>query len=247
MLTMIAGNLHRDVSDVRLFELGTVFSGTTEKVEERPGLAFGAAGSLPEQGALHPPRPIDFHDVKGALEQVLAQFQSRAVYFDHFPHEAGLTPPWLHPYRAARVAVEGVTVGWFGQLHPRQAAARKLKEPVLVGELYLDRLYKLPLRKPIAREISRFQPVRRDFSLILDQKVGWERIDQALAALQIPELVDWRVREVFRDERMGAREYSLLLGATFQAPDRTLREEELQTFQARVVEAVGKAGARLRS
>jgi len=118
---------------------------------------------------------------------------------------------------------------------------------VLVGELYLDRLYKLPLRKPIAREISRFQPVRRDFSLILDQKVGWERIDQALAALQIPELVDWRVREVFRDERMGAREYSLLLGATFQAPDRTLREEELQTFQARVVEAVGKAGARLRS
>ena len=27
MLAMIAGNLHRDVSDVRLFELGTVFSG----------------------------------------------------------------------------------------------------------------------------------------------------------------------------------------------------------------------------
>ena len=41
-------------------------------------------------------------------------------------------------------------------------------------------------------------------------------------------------------------EYSLLLGATFQAPDRTLREEELQKFQAQVVEAVGKAGARLR-
>jgi phenylalanyl-tRNA synthetase beta chain len=41
MLSMIAGNLHRDVSDVRLFELGTVFSGTVsngvvEKVEERP-------------------------------------------------------------------------------------------------------------------------------------------------------------------------------------------------------------------
>jgi phenylalanyl-tRNA synthetase beta chain len=40
MLSMIAGNLHRDVSDVRLFELGTVFSGTTEKVEERPTLAL---------------------------------------------------------------------------------------------------------------------------------------------------------------------------------------------------------------
>ena len=247
MLAMIAGNLHRDVSDVRLFELGTVFSGTTEKVEERPAVTFGAVGALPEQGALHAARTIEFHDVKGVVEQVLARFQARAVYFDRFPAEAGITPEWLHPFRSARVAVDGTTIGWFGQLHPREAAARKLKDPVLVGELYLDRLYKLPLRKPIAGEISRFQPVRRDFSLILDESIGWERIDQALEGLQIPELVEWRVREVFRDARLGAREYSLLLGATFQAPDRTLREEELQCFQARVVDAVAKAGARLRS
>jgi len=65
--------------------------------------------------------------------------------------------------------------------------------------------------------------------------------------LRIPELVDWRAREVFRDAKLGKSEYSLLMGATFQAPDRTLREEELQSFQAQVVEAVGKAGARLRA
>jgi phenylalanyl-tRNA synthetase beta chain len=252
MLTMIAGTMHRDVSDVRLFELGTVFSGATsngviEKVEERPAIAFGAVGSFPEQGALHGGRPIDFHDVKGAVEQVLARFQARAFYFDRFPAEAGLTPEWLHPYRSARVVVEGGTVGWFGQLHPREAAVRKLKEPVIVGELYLDRLYKLPLLKPVAREISRFQPVRRDFSLVLDRSIEWEQIDRALAGLRIPELVEWRVREVFRDAKLGEREYSLLMGTTFQAPDRTLREEELQNFQAQVVEAVGKAGARLRT
>jgi phenylalanyl-tRNA synthetase beta chain len=259
MLSMIAGNLHRDVSDVGIFELGTVFSGTTDKVEERPSVAFGAAGSAPEQAALHPPRAIDFHDVKGVVEQILARFQASTVYFDRFPAEAGLTPNWLHPYRSARVAVEGVTVGWFGQLHPREAAARKLKEPVLVGEIYLDRLYKLPLRQPIAKEISRFQPVRRDFSLILDESISWDQIDKALAGLRIPELVEWRVREVFRVGRlvagqgtsqganMGAREYSLLLGVTFQAADRTLREEELQSFQAQVVDAVSQAGARLRS
>ena len=247
MLAMIAGNLNRDVSDVRLFEVGTVFSGTAEKVDERPSLAFGAVGSLAEQSALHVARAIEFHDVKGVVEQVVTRFQSRAVDFDRFPAEAGLTPEWLHPYRAARVVVDGATVGWFGQLHPREAAARKLKEQVLVGELYLDRLYKLPLREPVAREISRYQPVRRDFSLVLDESIAWEKIDQAVAGLRIPELVEWRAREVFRDAKLGAGEYALLLGATFQAPDRTLREEELQEFQARVVEAVGKVGARLRS
>jgi phenylalanyl-tRNA synthetase beta chain len=246
MLTMIAGNLNRDVSDVRLFELGTVFSGTTDKVDERAALAFGAVGALPEESALHAGRAFDFFDVKGVVEQVVSRFEMRGMYFDGFPADAGLTPEWLHPYRSARVVADGVTSGWFGELHPREAAARKIKDAVLVGELYLDRLYKLPLRRPVTREISRFQPVRRDFSLVLDKSVNWEAIDRAMAGLQIPELVEWRVREVFRDARLGAQEYALLLGATFQAPDRTLREEELQSFQAQVVDAVGKAGARLR-
>jgi phenylalanyl-tRNA synthetase beta chain len=247
MLAAVAGNLHRDVGDVRLFELGTVFSGTTEKVEERPALAFAAAGTLPDLSALHPTRAIEFHDVKGVVEQILSRFQMRTVYFDRFPPEAGLAPAWLHPYRSARVVAEGLTVGWFGQLHPHQAAARKIKDAVLVGEIYLDRLYKLPLRRPVARDISRFQPVRRDFSLVLDQNIPWERIDKALASLEIPELVEWRAAEVFRDARLGAQEYSLLVSATFQASDRTLRDEEVQSFQSRVLEAVDKVGARLRS
>ncbi len=251
MLAMIAGNLNRDVSDIQLFELGTVFGGaidkgTVDKVEERPALGFGAVGNLPEESALNAGRAFEFYDIKGVAEQVLAKFEMRAVYFDRFPAEAGITPEWLHPYRAARAVADGVTVGWFGQLHPREAAARKIKDAVLIGELYLDRLYKLPLGRPVAREISRFQPVRRDFSLVLDEGIAWETIDRAMAELQVPELVEWRVREVFRDARLGKGEYALLLGATFQAQDRTLREEELQGFQARVVEAVAKAGARLR-
>ncbi len=254
MLAMIAGNLHRDVSDVRLFEIGTVFSGaaangTVEKVDERPALAFGAAGLAPEDGPLHAPRALEFFDMKGMVEQVLERFEMRAMYFDRFPLEAGLTPAWLHPYRAARVAAEGVTVGWFGELHPREASSRKFKEPVLLGELYLDRLFKLPLRRPAAREISRFQLVRRDFSLVLDQSIAWEAIDRAMASLQaspLPELIDWRVRELFHDPRLARGQYALLLGATFQAPDRTLREEELKEFHSRVIEAVNKAGARLR-
>jgi phenylalanyl-tRNA synthetase beta chain len=89
--------------------------------------------------------------------------------------------------------------------------------------------------------------VRRDFSLILNQGIPWEAVDQALTALHIPEFVEWHVREVFHDARLGLEDYSLLLGATFQAPDRTLREDELQGFQERIIAAVGKAGARLRT
>ena len=247
ILAMVAGNLHRDVGDVRLFELGTVFGGTTEKVEERSALAFAAAGSVADQSSFQVAREVDFHDLKGLVERVLGRFASRNHYFDRFPVESGLMPAWLHPYRAARAVVEGTTVGWFGQLHPAEASARKIKERVLLGEIFVDRLFRLPLRRPSAREISRFQTVRRDFSLVLDRSIAWEKIDQALARLDIPELVEWRPREVFRDARLGAHDYALLLGVTFQAPDRTLREEELQGFQTQVIAAVTGTGARLRS
>jgi phenylalanyl-tRNA synthetase beta chain len=256
MISMLAGNLHRDVSEVRLFELGAVFSGTTDRVDERLALSIGAAGGVAQFGPHQPIRVLDFYDLKGAIEQLLIRFQTKSVYFDSFSADAGLTPPWLHPYRAARVVAEGVTAGWFGQLHPNLAAQRKLKENILVGELYIDRLFRLPMMKPAVRELSRYQAVRRDFSLWVPEKTKWTEIDSAMAASGIAELVDWRVREVLRPtkssgdakaETAAAREYSLLLGATFQAADRTLREEELQVFSQRIVDAVSQLGARLRT
>jgi phenylalanyl-tRNA synthetase beta chain len=253
MISMLAGNLHRDVSDVRLFELGAVFSGTTDKVDERLALSIGAAGGVAHAGPHHPTRALDFYDLKGVVEQLLSRSQAKSVYFDSFSADAGLTPPWLHPYRAARVVVEGLTMGWFGQLHPNLAAQRKLKEAVFLGELYLDRLLQLPTRKPAVRELSRYQAVRRDFSLWVPEKTKWAEIDSALGALGIAELTDWRVREALRptkssgDAKAQTAEYSLLLGATFQASDRTLREEELQGFSQRIVEAVSQLGARLRT
>jgi phenylalanyl-tRNA synthetase beta chain len=258
MMAMIAGNIHRDVTDVRLFELGTVFSGTTDKVEERPSLAIGLTGGLPQSGPHQAGRALDFYDLKGVVEQLLSLFKAKSVYFDSFPASAGLTPSWLHPYRAARVVVEGLTTGWFGQMHPQIATARKLKEPVFLAELYLDRLMALPLAKAAVREISRFQPVCRDFSLQVPEATEWAEIDSALGSSGIAELVDWRVGEVMHGARPNAltpnepktavgKDYSLLLRVTFQASDRTLRDDELQGFSQQVIEAVSLLGVRLRS
>jgi len=101
MLALVAGNLHRDVSDVRLFELGTVFSGTTEKVESGRRWRLARWGACRSR-ARSMRRGHRIPGCKRVVEQVLERFQMRAAYFDRFPAEAGLTPEWLHPYRAAR-------------------------------------------------------------------------------------------------------------------------------------------------
>lgn len=241
MLDMLANNLSRDTEDVALFEMGTAFSGSTEKVEERPALALGATGCA------FGPAEVDFYDLKGAIEELLHGFSSRSLYFDRFPAESELMPAWLHPGRSARAVMDGSTVGYFGQLHPDAASARKLKPPAFIGELYLDRLYRQPLRSPVFEELSRFQAVRRDFSLLVPDSVPYGAIAEALAALPIPELKSYAPREVLRGERAPAGHYSLLLGAVFQSHERTLRDEDLQLWSQQVIAAAQQLGAQLRS
>ena len=245
LVTATGDCLNRNIGNVRLFEMGTAFSGSPERVDEKSALAFAVTGSLAASGPHHAGRAFDFYDAKGLVEALIAKFQYKASYMDGL-----LLPAWLHPGRAARCVVDGVTIGYFGQLHPAEAQKRKLKQEVLAGEFYLDRLYALPLRQPRLQELSRYQAVGRDFSFIVPQAVRWEQLANALQALAIPELT-YTPRELFRGDKQAAgiddQHYALLLSTVFQAADRTLKDEELQAWTQRILSAVEQQGGRLRS
>jgi phenylalanyl-tRNA synthetase beta chain len=248
MLTMLGHNLNRNVDDARLFEMGTVFTGSPERVDEVQGMAFGATGLLHD--GLHGARPIDFYDLKGLVEQITGRFAHRSVYYDAFPPDSGLLPRWLNPSRAARCVVDGSTVGYFGELDAEESARRKLRQPVWVGEIYLDRLFRQALRQAMTRELSRYQPVRRDFSLVFPDVVRWDAVDAALAGLAIAELQEYRPAEIFRDAKgktVPAGHYSMLVTTTFQSPERTLRDDELQAWSGQVVGVLEGLGGKLRT
>jgi phenylalanyl-tRNA synthetase beta chain len=241
MLEMLALNISRDVEGAALFEMGTVFSGGADRVDERSSLGMGATGN-----AFGKPE-ADFCDLKGTVEQVLNKFAARSVYFDHFPAASGLMPAWLHPGRSARAVLDGATVGWFGQLHPAEAERHKLKQAIWIGELWLDRLYKQELRQPAIEELSRFQPVRRDFSVILPDNVAYAKLAGAIEGLAIPELRGFEPKEVLRDGKLAPPgHYSLLLGVVFQSHERTLREEEVQGWSQQVISGLEALGGKLR-
>jgi len=243
-------SLNRNIANIRLFEMGTVFYGSPERVDERPALAFVATGSVPSTGPHQPHRSFNFYDAKGLAESLIEKFQQRAAYFD-----ALLLPAWLHPGRAARCVVDGLTIGYFGQLHPSEAHRRKLKQEALVGEFYLDRLYKLPLRQPRVLELSRYQSVARDFSFILPEAVQWEQVSTAIQSLGIAELFSCTPQELLRPRGKNApaaaaidhHHYALLLSAVFQAADRTLKEEEVQHWSGQIISVVAHLGGRLRT
>ena len=246
MLTMLAHNLNRNVGDVQLFEMGTVFSGSTEHVEERPALALGASGAQ-SSGPAIAAHDIDFYDLKGTVEEVLEKFAPRSLYFDCFSAASGLVPEWLHPGRSARAVADGLTIAWFGEVSATEAQRRKLRQNAYAGEIYLDRLYRLPLRQPIAPELSRYPGVHRDFSFIFADAVRWETMAQALNNLRIPELIHFAPREIFRGKDLPAGHASMLIRMMFQAQDRTMRDEELQSYSQAVIAALELLGGKHRA
>ena len=241
MLQMLAYNLNRGNADVRLFEVGNIYERVGERTAEHPRLCIGATGAAIEATVHQSGRAYTFFDLKGDIETLLGEFGSASTYFDTH------TTDYFHPGRSARAVMDGKTVARLGQLHPRVAAERKVKQEVFVAEIDLERLFEQPLRKSRYQAISRYPEVDRDFSFVFDDAVTWERIRGAIAALRIAELTALKPIEIFRGGNVAAGKYSLLLRAAFQSAERTLRDDEVALWSQQIVKALEALGGQQRA
>src|SRR5262249_27324233 len=140
VLEVAAANL-RHTGDVRLFEIGSVYLPRPgEKLPDEPRrLALVLCGLRRQEfwgeADRTPPAPLDFFDVKGVVEALLADLHVAGVSY------RPAKPPALHPGRAADVLAGERLLGTFGELHPRAAEAFGLAgRQVLAGEFDLEAL-----------------------------------------------------------------------------------------------------------
>jgi len=236
MLSVLSTNLNRGSDNVRLFEAGNVYERASDKTVERKQIAIGATG-LAEPPSVHgKARPYSFFDLKGDVETLLSEFQHDNLYCDSSAAD------YYHPGRAARAVMDGATVARFGQIHPDLAASRKIKQDVYVAEIYLDRLYAHPLRTARYQPVSKFPAVARDFSFLMDDTVKWEDIRGAIEALKLAEMLSFVPVEIFRGGAVPAGQFSILMRATFQSTERTLRDDEVAAWSQRIIKALETLG-----
>jgi phenylalanyl-tRNA synthetase beta chain len=241
MLNMLAYNLNRGGENVRLFEAGNIFEASNGKALEMKRISMGATGNIdaevvtgltPGAAAL----PLSFFDLKGDVELLLAPFSHWTLYYD------AQTANYYHPGRSARAILDGATVAQFGQIHPDVAAARKLRQDVLIAEIYLDRLYQHDLRQVRYEALPRFPAVERDFSFVFEDGVDFEKIHQSVAGLTIAELRSFVPVEIFRGEKVGAGKYSILMRAMLQSSERTLRDDQVAQWAGQIAIALEALG-----
>ncbi len=231
LLRAMEWNLNRGLSDVRLFEVGRLYRANGDTYSEPPVLALTATGQSRPAAWDEPSRPLDFFQIKGDVTRLLDLFERRKLSFDR-QTEAN----YYHPGRSARAVADGAIVARFGEIHPEVAAERKLRQAVFAAEIWLDRLYRFPLREPQFRSLPRVPAVDRDFSLLLPEGVSFEQILQAVG--QRDHLTCLQPLEVFRGGQIPAGKYSLLLRALWQRDEATLTDEEVNEYARQIVDTL---------
>jgi phenylalanyl-tRNA synthetase beta chain len=252
-------NLARNAERVAIFESARAYlrgaaPATGGQLEGRFAGRLAAPAHEPHRvaallvGELAPPswgRPASradapaFYALKGTIEVLAAQLGAELAL-------AVAPQPFLHPGRAAEVAIGGSPAGWLGELHPLVARAWDLPTAA-VFELDLAPLVAASrLGEERFEDVTTFPAVLQDLAVTVPDEVPAERVRAAVGEGGGELLVGAEVFDLYRGAQLGAGRKSLALRLEFRSPDRTLTDAEVGELRDRIRAELDRIGGSLR-
>ena len=235
LLSALRTNLARKQTRVRLFELGGCFAAGADSYVQQERVAGLAYGSVAAEQWGVASRSIDLYDVKADLE---ALFAPRKLNFAASPHPAS------HPGRSARILLDGLAIGWIGELHPQWQQQYDLPQSVVWFEVEQKALVQAAVPKAV--EISRFPMVRRDIAVLVDENVTVESLLAAMQAGNVANVVELALFDLYRGKGVVEGKKSLAFRVLLQDTQKTLTDIEIEQSVQRLVSVLQQNGAELR-
>src|SRR6201988_2770070 len=235
LLNSVRHNLNHGIRDVRLFEIGRIFSISKpgELPDETLALALVAIGGALEENKAQAERELDFFDLKGALEGAVDWMNVARLSF---------TPTSARHLRAGQSALisnsEGKPLGTIGRLAEDVAASYKFRQPVYVLELDLQGLLAGPAKVIQYSLLPRYPSVMRDISLLVDRTVALDEINAAVHKQQIADCRNLKLVGTFDGGNIQASKRSVTLRLEYRSDERTLRDEEVEEYHSRLTSAL---------
>jgi phenylalanyl-tRNA synthetase beta chain len=221
-------NIKRQQPRVRLFETGLSFvpqpgkdpSNLDESLVQDPKLAMLLTGTRTEQSWSEGEQNVDFFDLKGDFESLIARTGSQARY-TFVPAEH----PALQPGQTASIQLDGVAVGWMGALHPNLAKPLGLKQAVYLLEISLKAVRQVEV--PAFKPLSKFPGMSRDLALVVTDNTPVADVMSLIREKAGDYLTKLNLFDIYQGKGIDPDRKSLALGLTWQHPSRTLNEEEV--------------------
>lgn len=232
MLDTIAWNRNRGAEGVHIFELGNIYFRKGKKSHEQLTLSLATTGLLRTPQWHKKSRESDFFFLKGALESMMVYLK-----YEPFSFRAENQTFFEKENTLALIFKEDV-VGYFGLLQKRLLDAFSLDEPVWAAELNLEALFGKTPQAFKYTPVTRFPTITRDVSFITDRSVSFQEIQQAVEKLSLPYLTSFDLYDRFSGSSIPKNKVSLSLRFVFSHPERTLKAEEVDKLQEKIIKAL---------
>ena len=230
LIDAVSHNRRHGRREVQLFEIGTRFS---PRGETR-GAGFAWTGLATADHWSGARRAVDFFDIKGVVEHLTAVSLVTLTF-----EEADV--PYLVKGRSATIAANGQTIGVFGLLDVGVGERRDLPsgDEVYVGEINLDALTAAaPADTLRATSLPRYPWVVRDISILLEDSLSAETVRGTIRSAAPVTLRDVREFDRYQGKGIPDGKVSLSFRLTFQSPERTLTDEEVQSGMQHIIDAL---------
>lgn len=232
LIPCVQYNLNRQQSRVRLFELGLRFdyqqAASIEDLKQIPTLALIAVGPRVPESWHAKAQAMDFYDLKGDIETILA---AGRVEVDYVRSERS----WLHPGQSAEIMHNGQPVGYLGRLHP------SLEDELDLGTTWVAELdQNIVLQSYVSNftELSRFPSVRRDIALLISDKINVSEIQQLIEQTGGELLHSTWLFDVYTGQGVEEGKRSLAFALLWQHPTRTLEDAEIKSGMDNIIEVL---------
>ncbi|ADM98631.1 phenylalanine--tRNA ligase subunit beta [Dickeya dadantii] len=234
LLGAVVHNQNRQQSRLRLFESGLRFVPDQRAdlgVRQETMLAGVITGTRYEEHWDLARQAVDFYDLKGDLEAVLALTGKLSVL--EFRAESH---PALHPGQTAAIYLAGERIGYIGVIHPELERKLDLNGRTVVFEVLWDKLAERVV--PEAADISRFPANRRDIAVVVAESVPAGDVLAECKKVGANQLVGVNLFDVYRGKGVAEGYKSLAISLVLQDTARTLAEEEIAATVAQCVAAL---------
>ena len=221
LIEAVAANRARQQTQARLFETGLTFVPGADGLAQQMFVAGVLWGRQSDESWHSTDANVDYFDVKGVVDSLLLWAGLAEATFEK------VEDPVLHPGQSAGVVIGGQHVGRLGRIHPEIEAKLDLGG-VYVFELQADAVLRHPRRRHTS--ISKFPSVRRDLAVLIDRSVTAADLESTVRQALGPNLVEFRLFDVYEGKGIDSTEKSVALGLTFQSQTATLTDEEIGQF-----------------
>ncbi len=148
--------------------------------------------------------------------------------------------PAFHPGKQAHILIntkQGLQpLGVFGELHPLALERFDLPDrTVVAGEFDLEVLIPAAPDRHEIQPVPAFPPVLEDLALVVAESVPAATVEALIRATGGATLASVRLFDVYRGEQVGEGKKSLAYSLAYQAPDRTLTDEEVAQIREKIV------------